>query len=212
MPFPKNEMEKFMNLKFAFTYRSCIVLAILLGLYSSPPPAFSLEKIDRQAVVSRHFIQSLEPNLEIPLGNGEFCFNVDFTGLQTTRGNTMAHWGWHSFPLENCKKDRLIMPSEGDDTDVRDLFRKYGIVPNVRLTTLENYTAINMVEGGLGIGIMNEGITRYWNTNTVILPVDPPSTIELGITLPSLDDAAPAVREFVLFAAEKLGAEIPEQN
>lgn len=120
--------------------------------------------------------------------------------------------GWHSFPLENCKKDRLIMPSEGDDTDVRDLFRKYGIVPNVRLTTLENYTAINMVEGGLGIGIMNEGITRYWNTNTVILPVDPPSTIELGITLPSLDDAAPAVREFVLFAAEKLGAEIPEQN
>lgn len=117
---------------------------------------------------------------------------------------------WQSFPIEKCKGEKLIMPSEGDDADVRDLFRKYSIVPNIRLTTLENYTAINMVEGGLGIGIMNEGITRYWNTDTVIIPVDPPSSIELGITLPSLEDAAPAVREFVLFAAEKLGAKVPE--
>jgi len=102
------------------------------------------------------------------------------------------------------------MPSEGDDADVRDMFRKHGIVPNVRLTTLENYTAINMVSGGLGIGIMNEGITRNWTTDTVVLPVDPPSHIELGITLPSFEDAAPAVKEFVSFAASVLEAPIPE--
>ena len=118
--------------------------------------------------------------------------------------------GWQTFPIQQCKNERIIMPSEGDDADVRELLKKHGIVPNVRLTTLENYTAINMVEGGLGICIMNEGITRYWQTGTVILPVDPPARIELGITLPSLDDAAPAVREFVLFAANKLNAKIPE--
>ncbi len=118
--------------------------------------------------------------------------------------------GWQTFPLEKVRGERLIMPSEGDDADVRELFRHNGIVPNIRLTTLENYTAINMVEGGLGICIMNEGITRYWQTNTVIVPVDPPYSIELGITLPSLETAAPAVREFVLFAADKLGAKIPE--
>ena len=118
--------------------------------------------------------------------------------------------GWQTFPLERCKTENVIMPSEGDDTDVREMFRKNGIVPNIRLTTLENYTAINMVEGGLGIGVMNEGIMRYWQTNTVRLPVDPPSSIEIGITLPSLETAAPAVKEFVLFAADKLGAKIPE--
>ena len=118
--------------------------------------------------------------------------------------------GWQTFPIHQCKNESIIMPSEGDDADVRELLKKHGIVPNVRLTTLENYTAINMVEGGLGICIMNEGITRYWQTGTVILPVDPPSRIELGITLPSLDDAAPAVREFVLFAADKLKAKIPQ--
>ena len=65
-----------------------------------------------------------------------------------------------------------------------------------------------MVEKGLGIGIMNEGILRYWQTNTVMLPLDPPSKIDLGITLPDLENAAPAVKEFVLFAAEKVGAKI----
>ncbi|MBR0307558.1 MAG: LysR family transcriptional regulator [Mogibacterium sp.] len=118
--------------------------------------------------------------------------------------------GFQKYPIDRCKKENLIMPSEGDDADVRELFKRHGIVPNIRLTTLENYTAINMVEKGLGICIMNEGITRHWKTGTVILPVDPPSSIELGISLPSLEAAAPAVKEFVCFAAEKLGAESPE--
>lgn len=110
-----------------------------------------------------------------------------------------------SYPIKQCRKEDIIMPSEGDDADVRELLKKHSIVPNIRLTTLENFTAINMVEKGLGIGIMNEGITRYWQTGTVILPLDPPSTITLGITVPSLESAAPAVKEFVCFAAEKLG-------
>ena len=118
--------------------------------------------------------------------------------------------GFMSYPIKRCRKEDIIMPSEGDDADVRELFKRHGIVPSIRLTTLENYTAINMVAKGLGIGIMNEGITRYWQNDTIILPLDPPSSITLGITLPSLESAAPAVKEFVLFAAEKLHADIPE--
>ena len=117
-----------------------------------------------------------------------------------------------SYPIKNCRKEDIIMPSEGDDADVRELLKKHGIVPNVRLTTLENYTAINMVAKGLGIGIMNKGITIGWNTDTAILPLDPPSSIELGISLPSLETAAPAVREFVYFAADKLGAKTEERS
>ena len=112
--------------------------------------------------------------------------------------------GGDSYPIEKCRKEDIIMPSEGDDADVREVLKKHGIVPNIRLTTLENFTAINMVSKGLGIGIMNEGITRYWQTDTAILPLDPPTSIELGICLPSLETAAPAVREFVNFAASRI--------
>jgi len=55
--------------------------------------------IDRYALVTRHNIQWNSVSGTIPLGNGEFCFNADGTGLETFGGNTMAHWAWHSFPL-----------------------------------------------------------------------------------------------------------------
>ena len=55
--------------------------------------------IDRHALVSRHDIQWNDLEGVIPLGNGEFCFGADGTGLQTFCGNTMSHWAWHSFPL-----------------------------------------------------------------------------------------------------------------
>ena len=116
-----------------------------------------------------------------------------------------SYAGKESYPVKLCRNEDIIMPSEGDDSDVRDLLKKHGIVPNIRLTTLENFTAINMVESGLGIAVMNEGITRYWQTGTSIVPLDPPAKIELGITLPDFDNAAPAVKEFVMFAADKLG-------
>ncbi len=109
-----------------------------------------------------------------------------------------------SYPLQQCRHEDIIMPSEGDDADVRMLLKKNGIIPNIRLTTLENFTAIKMVEHGIGICVMNEGTTRYWKNDTAILPLDPPSSISIGITLPSLETAAPAVREFVNFATEKL--------
>ena len=55
--------------------------------------------VDRHALVTRHNIQWNAVAGQIPLGNGEFCFNADGTGLQTFGGNSMSHWGWHSFPL-----------------------------------------------------------------------------------------------------------------
>lgn len=116
--------------------------------------------------------------------------------------------GEESYPIDACRKEDIIMASEGDDADVRELLKKHRIVPNIRLTTLENYTAINMVSKGLGISIMNEGITMNWQTDTVILPLDPPSSISIGITLPDIETAVPAVKEFVMFAAEKLKASI----
>ena len=55
--------------------------------------------IDREKLIRRHLIEKIGTDKCYPLGNGEFCFTGDFTGLQTFRGNCMSHWGWHSFPL-----------------------------------------------------------------------------------------------------------------
>ena len=84
------------------------LIALLLTLASTPravvhaaeasAPAGN-SRIDRHAVVARHDIIWNDVSGRLPLGNGEFCFGADGTGLQTFAGNSMSHWGWHSFPL-----------------------------------------------------------------------------------------------------------------
>jgi hypothetical protein len=79
----------------------------LKAAQAQEPNAASI-RIDRHALVTRHNIEWSDAADQIPLGNGEFCFNVDATGLQTFGGNSMSHWGWHSFPLpEGWTPDRV---------------------------------------------------------------------------------------------------------
>jgi hypothetical protein len=70
------------------------ILGSGLQVKAEPP-----SPIDRQALVSRHNIDWPSLSGQIPLGNGNFAFNADGTGLETVGGNTMCHWCWHSFPL-----------------------------------------------------------------------------------------------------------------
>ena len=83
------------------------VQAILLFILSLNSTAQSnldninKNKIDRKAVVERHRIITTSTNPKSPaqVGNGEFAFGVDITGLQTfVPFNTLSHWAWHSFP------------------------------------------------------------------------------------------------------------------
>lgn len=66
------------------------------------------EKISRKALVTRHTITITRPDALTPLsvGNGEFGFTADITGLQTfpefhekaMHLQTMAQWAWHTTP------------------------------------------------------------------------------------------------------------------
>ncbi|MCH4551721.1 hypothetical protein [Aestuariibaculum lutulentum] len=66
------------------------------------------EKIDRKAVVARHNVKITKVDTlgSLNVGNGEFAFTVDVTGLQSfpeyyQNGvplGTQSEWGWHTFP------------------------------------------------------------------------------------------------------------------
>jgi hypothetical protein len=80
------------------------VLAAALTGWASVHAADSA--IDRHALVTRHNLTLEKPDPLAPLsvGNGEFAFTADITGLQTfpeyhLQGmplNTQSQWGWHS--------------------------------------------------------------------------------------------------------------------
>ena len=81
---------------------SCYLLTLLAPVLGSAAP------IDRYSLVSRHDVVLTNFDVTNPLsvGNGQFCFTVDATGLQTfpeaftntTPLGTLSDWGWHTAP------------------------------------------------------------------------------------------------------------------
>jgi hypothetical protein len=89
-----------------------------------------MPQIDRARLVARHdvHVDSIDPSSPLSVGNGEFGFTVDPTGLQTFPGaypvaarygeqpgtmlGTMSTWGWHSTP----GGDGLALPLHAYDS------------------------------------------------------------------------------------------------
>ncbi len=81
---------------------AALTLAVLSASLSAE------DRIDRHALVTRHNVTLTKPDPLVPLsvGNGEFAFTADITGLQTfsefhAQGTplcTQSHWGWHRMP------------------------------------------------------------------------------------------------------------------
>ncbi len=118
----------------------------LLACNNKPTP----KKINREEVVRRHFpkITSFDTLGSLSVGNGNFAFTVDATGLQTFPTEykngiplgTMSQWGWHSMPntqnykFEECLKDYnfgrnrpepyAVQFKEGREKDAANYFRK----------------------------------------------------------------------------------------
>lgn len=88
-------------------------------------------RIDRVGLVRRHNpklrkVDSLSP---FTVGNGEFCFSADVTGLQSFPDAylsgiplcTMSNWGWHSFP-DSKAAAREALRFSGYDTYGRTVY------------------------------------------------------------------------------------------
>lgn len=72
-------------------------------------PGAQADEINRERLIRRHnpILTALNPRSPLSVGNGEFAFTADITGLQTFPEAyesgiplcTQSQWGWHSFPV-----------------------------------------------------------------------------------------------------------------
>jgi hypothetical protein len=91
---------------------------------STAAPSSRQAPVDRRAVVRRHNVRLAvaDPMTPVTVGNGEFAFSADVTGLQTFPAFhepgiplcTQSQWGWHSFPLPPDLVGRTLRLSEYD--------------------------------------------------------------------------------------------------
>src|SRR5262245_58422496 len=84
----------------------------------------SASKIDRFALVTRYnpVLQKIDPLSPLSVGNGEFAFTCDVTGLQTFADEykdamplcTMSNWGWHTNPLPAALQGKTYQLTDYD--------------------------------------------------------------------------------------------------
>jgi hypothetical protein len=89
-----------------------LVLIVLPSRIARDPQPTGPPPIDRHALVARHNVSltRLDPDSPLSVGNGEFAFTVDVTGLQTFAEaydetiplGTLSQWGWHTSPNPNA--------------------------------------------------------------------------------------------------------------
>ncbi len=128
------------------TIWSCWCVVFCLGLRAN---AMAVGAIDRQAVVKRHNVVTTSPSDKSPMqvGNGEFAFGMDVTGLQTFGPfNTMSHWSWHSDPIPEGYK---VEDFRGQVWDTHGRPVRYDI-PNGEQKTLSDWLAGNPHRFNLG--------------------------------------------------------------
>ena len=102
-----------------------------------------------------------------------------------------------AFPLERFAREPMIAIQPDAETDNARLFRHFRIRPQFFYSCADYAAALTMVEAGLGITMVNQVLLENWTGRAIVLPLDPPQTVELGIAVPSLDAASPAARQFI---------------
>ncbi len=80
-----------------------LLFCVLLGTMLAVPAGADEASIARQVVVTRHNLDLSTPG-RVQVGNGEFAFTADITGLQTVEECCiLSQWGWHSSLLPEGK-------------------------------------------------------------------------------------------------------------
>ncbi len=143
-------------------FPTLLIITSLFVFFSCSDTEKEIDKIDRFSLVTRHnvMINEFDSLNSLTVGNGEFAFTVDATGLQTfpeiyENGvclGTMSEWGWHSFPnISDYKRDETFKYYEVEGREV-----PYSIQRNEpeRKKDASNYFRVNphrLLLGNLGL-------------------------------------------------------------
>jgi len=125
-----------------FRKSQIILLFLLLSSQVNCENANKDGHINRYLLVTRHNIIAEKNNEKSPMqvGNGEFAFGVDITGLQSfVPFNTMSHWAWHSDPIPEGYK---VEDFKGQVWDTHARPVRYSI-PNDEQRQLSQWLAEN---------------------------------------------------------------------
>ncbi len=108
-------------------------------------------------------------------------------------------------PIRRLETESYIEIYPGRETDNSRILAENGVCTGNRFAGVEDdFSAMAMVEAGLGIALVNALIAETLNGNVVFRPLDPPQYVEVGIATPPPEIMSPAARRFLNFVRENM--------
>ena len=108
-------------------------------------------------------------------------------------------------PIRRLETESYIEIYPGRETDNSRILAENGVCPGNRFAGVEDdFSAMAMVEAGLGVALVNALIAETLNGNVVFRPLDPPQYVEVGIATPPSEIMSPAARRFLNFVRENM--------
>lgn len=101
------------------------------------------------------------------------------------------------FPIEELEKEPFMLLEKSGNTEMSEMFKHYGIKPNVRFTTWDDYAIMSMVESGLGISVLPQLILKRVPYNIITKELSVPAHRDIGLALRDKNAVTPAVRRFM---------------
>ena len=100
------------------------------------------------------------------------------------------------FPVEELCKEPFILLEKGKNSEVVDFLSRYGLSPDIRFTTWDDYAIMSMVENGLGIAVLPKLILRRCPYRVTIKSFDKPAFRDICFAVKDKETSSQAVKRF----------------
>lgn len=91
----------------------------------------------------------------------------------------------------------FMLLEHGGKTEVSELLDRYGVRPDIRFTTWDDYAILSMIEQGLGIGILHRMILQRIPYEVEIRSLEEPAYREIGLAMRNRKSTSAAVKKFI---------------
>jgi len=91
----------------------------------------------------------------------------------------------------------FMLLEHGGKTEVSELLDRYGVRPDIRFTTWDDYAILSMIEQGLGIGILHRMILQRIPYEVEIRSLAEPAYREIGLAMRNRNSTSAAVKKFI---------------
>lgn len=129
---------------------------------------------------------------------------VDDMVAALPRTHPLAQAQATAYPIARFADDAFVEAFRGQDCDNARTLARAGVVPNVHFSVFDTLAASELVAAGLGVSLMNRIYAREFRNKLCLLPLQPRTTVEIGVALPNDTALSPAVSAFRDFAMPRL--------